>query len=488
MEDAWNLIDSSRVVLQEVGVTVIDEGLSLYHPELSGIKILGIDEMGTLGGQPKLNDKCQITEEMETIDHGTSVMGIIAANNNPDITSQDNMNGIVTGINIPLNLEYVDFSDFYYDKTIGQTYSIRYPFINNILQKVIKNSYGIVNMSWGISICEDLPETHCGNPNNPVYNLDNPYNPGNGLCVRKESFGVQKKLWDELLKNQPKTIFVASAGNDGILSQSSLPSSSLSGNVITVGATDFSDKRAVWSATQSSNIGQIDIAAPGTVYAPFFKDDGVVDYKQATGTSFSAPMVTGVVALMRSIDPDLSPTDVKTILRETGDPTDDSIGGKRLNAANAVACVIARKGGDVNGILDGALNQLPSGPDVANKIKDTLSKTTPWLCDSSIYAGPMVMKGMVTYADTNFRYNYCSYLIEKIGVAKIYPFGSGWNFDFSVNSYKITFLPEFSAPNYYPVDERRLPCPESQEEVISKMHVTNYHYDKLYISSLESIQ
>ena len=61
-----------------------------------------------------------------------------------------------------------------------------------------------------------------------------------------------------------------------------------------------------------------------------------------SGTSFSAPIVAGVAALIKSINPCLSPEDVQTILKSTIDPIADAnvfpgqIGTGRLNAYKAV--------------------------------------------------------------------------------------------------------------------------------------------------------
>ena len=61
-----------------------------------------------------------------------------------------------------------------------------------------------------------------------------------------------------------------------------------------------------------------------------------------SGTSFSAPIVAGVAALIKSINPCLSPEDVQTILKSTIDPIVDAnvfpgqVGTGRLNAYKAV--------------------------------------------------------------------------------------------------------------------------------------------------------
>ncbi len=103
-------------------------------------------------------------------------------------------------------------------------------------------------------------------------------------------------------------IMVASAGNDGEIVDhfpSDYP------EVISVGATTRENKIG-----RSSNFGQsVDIFAPGY---EIFTLDLNNSYKIVNGTSFSAPIVSGVIALMLELNPNLSTTEVITILKATG--------------------------------------------------------------------------------------------------------------------------------------------------------------------------
>src|SRR5439155_1432211 len=72
-----------------------------------------------------------------------------------------------------------------------------------------------------------------------------------------------------------------------------------------------------------SNYGDwIDIAAPGTAIWSTFWDQGS-SYRTDTGTSMAAPHVTGVIALLLSIRPNLNRAEVEAILRTTADPIMD---------------------------------------------------------------------------------------------------------------------------------------------------------------------
>ena len=57
-------------------------------------------------------------------------------------------------------------------------------------------------------------------------------------------------------------------------------------------------------------------------------------YPNYSGTSAATPVVSGVVALMLSVNPDLGFEEIKTILQETADLTPG--GYKRMNALRAL--------------------------------------------------------------------------------------------------------------------------------------------------------
>ena len=90
-------------------------------------------------------------------------------------------------------------------------------------------------------------------------------------------------------------IFVTSAGNEGLPLEMAgvYPASYLLDNIVTVGNTDRTDTLA-----SSSNFGNVvDLAAPGTDITVCTKD-GNSSYDTVSGTSLSAPAVSGALALL----------------------------------------------------------------------------------------------------------------------------------------------------------------------------------------------
>jgi subtilisin family serine protease len=145
---------------------------------------------------------------------------------------------------------------------------------------------------------------------------------------------------------QAGIVVVAAAGNDGLASAISAPA--CLPEVVSVGATyDTSGQRidseicsesstVDWLACYSNRASFLDVVAPGTtISTPSSSNFG--------GTSAAAPFVTGVVALMLSANPDLTPEPIRKILRETGDPAYDPVNDfyfPRVNAYQAVRAIL----------------------------------------------------------------------------------------------------------------------------------------------------
>lgn len=110
--------------------------------------------------------------------------------------------------------------------------------------------------------------------------------------------------------NRDNKILVASVGNESGLADRRLPGAA--GGVISVGASTKKHQSASFS-----NFGHsVDIIAPGEDILGLEKNSTVM----LSGTSFSSPLVTGVVALMRAVQPKLSWKQAEYIIKKTAKP------------------------------------------------------------------------------------------------------------------------------------------------------------------------
>ncbi|MAG56964.1 MAG: hypothetical protein CMJ83_11775 [Planctomycetes bacterium] len=127
-------------------------------------------------------------------------------------------------------------------------------------------------------------------------------------------------------------VICVSAGNSGQNVASTflnLPMAWTNDNLFVVGATD---NRDVYQGFSNFSTTSVDISAPGVgIYTT--SNNGL--YAPATGTSFSAPMTTGAVALVRAQNPGLTHQAIIAAFMANGDPIPAqaslTVSGMRLN-------------------------------------------------------------------------------------------------------------------------------------------------------------
>jgi subtilisin family serine protease len=130
-------------------------------------------------------------------------------------------------------------------------------------------------------------------------------------------------------------VMVCSAGNHG---SDEIHYPSGYDQTICVGATGLNDEWASFSNVGSS----LDLVAPGRqIFSTLLGNQWGLFYGSGNGTSFSAPVVTGVVGLILSVNPSLDPEQVRDVLNSTADSLgpsgwDIQYGHGRVNAFRAV--------------------------------------------------------------------------------------------------------------------------------------------------------
>lgn len=155
----------------------------------------------------------------------------------------------------------------------------------------------------------------------------------NGARVINMSFGKglspEKKYVDAALKHAMKhdVLLVHAAGNDASdnddvasfptdkFSKPGLLGKKYANNWLEVGASSYQKDEDM--VADFSNFGQknVDIFAPGV---SIYSTNPGSTYKAADGTSFAAPVVAGVAAVIRSYFPSLSATQVKDAIMSSG--------------------------------------------------------------------------------------------------------------------------------------------------------------------------
>lgn len=309
--NAWDTIFNKQSLFSTTTIAIIDTGIDASgdrHPEFTGINFGKSSPFA-------LNDHAVEFKSSLTFGHGTEVAGIIGANNLSEKTILSSNNAQMNGIISAVTKKYVLES-----RSALLLGLLTTPGFGNIIDNL--TSGAIVNISMQVG-------------------------------TKPEDFSSDKDYLRQVFVKNSDKIFIIAAGNDDDNASKFIPSNINLDNTIIVGATDLSDKRANWldqfgHLLGKSNFGSgVNVSAPGIeVYAPAIRGKGnfptsgseAFNYiTNFSGTSASAPMVTGVAGLIKAIKPGLSPKDIKDILVRTADPiqTDQPIGG-RLNALKAV--------------------------------------------------------------------------------------------------------------------------------------------------------
>lgn len=197
---------------------------------------------------------------------------------------------------------------------------------------VANNGTGSVGVAWGAKILPVRISAPDGYAYYSTIAQGLTWAADNGARVANVSYGASGSASVQSAANYLRGkggVVVVSAGNNGV-------EETIAANdaVLTISATNSSDVRPSWSSYGAF----VDLAAPGvSIYAPT-RGGG---YANVSGTSFSAPITAGLVALMFSTNPRLAPADIDRILKTTAVDLgttgfDKYYGYGRIDAARAV--------------------------------------------------------------------------------------------------------------------------------------------------------
>lgn len=135
---------------------------------------------------------------------------------------------------------------------------------------------------------------------------------------------------------QNNTVVVAAAGNNGVVLSQVMPANCK--GVIPVTAVDRNGERPYWT-NYRANSGEYALAAPGDRIYGLDLGSALAPSRVTimSGTSMAAPHVTGGVALLKSVNPEVSAQTVRTLLYQTGQDSSDDKRGRLIDMVRAVS-------------------------------------------------------------------------------------------------------------------------------------------------------
>ena len=289
MARAWEITKGSTAVK----VAVIDTGVDFNHPDLKSQMDVNALE---LNGKPGVDDdKNGYVDDIYGYDfankdgdpsdghgHGTHCAGVIGAEHN-----SAGIAGVMANVKI-VAIKFI--SDKGSGETIDAISSIDY---------AIKRKVQVMSNSWG---------------------------------------GGEKEqsLMDAIIAAEAAGItFVAAAGNDSSNNdtRAAYPANYEVSNVISVGS--FTSQGAK-SGFSNFGLKTVHVTAPGSTILSTYKGG----YSNLSGTSMAAPHVSGIVGLMLSKEPGLTPLEIRERLIKTSTQTSKlktaSMSGGRVDAFRAL--------------------------------------------------------------------------------------------------------------------------------------------------------
>ena len=285
--EAWEMTLGSG----DVKVAVIDGDFDPDHPELAAPRISGFD---VTTGEATLRPEAGHS-------HGIHV----AATAIGEIDNDEGVAGVCphcSGLLI---------------EAAGGTWGFAQSNIIEAMELARDRGADVVNMSLGVGVPQGV-------------------DPEEVVRATRASERIYERLIASL--EEQGTVVVGAAGNDNAPAR--VDPRNRQDDSFVVGAVEHG-----LAPTSFTNHGDVvDIAAPGKAIYSAVEGD---EYEKKPGTSMASPFVAGAVGLMRSVNPDLSPAEVRALLVETAQPLEedpDRPVGQLLDVAAAVEAAQADDG------------------------------------------------------------------------------------------------------------------------------------------------
>ncbi|WP_159581863.1 S8 family serine peptidase [Alteromonas sp. KUL106] len=343
------------------------------------------------------------------------------------------------------------------------------------------NGIGVVGVNHDVSIaaCKFLGADGTGSTAGAIecidYFTDLKENRGINIKATNNSWGgggYSEALETAIeVAGQAGILFVAAAGNAGSNNDNvdNYPS-----NYVTT----TNSLMAVASHTRndgdsgfSYGIETVDIAAPGTAILSTIPGNGYAAY---SGTSMATPHVAGAAALVWSLNPELTPSEMKELLMSTGETSlwadGRTVSGKRLNVLNALEEADPTPGFKL-GITPGSAEieagqaytfniEVGSIAGYEEEVQLSLAEESDiaYLSASTAVPGDTVALTIETSEDTpwgpySFTVNGVSGEIEKSKSANLYVYPQGLNdFPYAYTGDAVPTLPNEEDPDDIGVD------------------------------------
>ena len=308
MSNLEGTIPDAITQLQEA-IDYFDGRLSThFNLDLNGRAVVGDDVDDITDTNYGNADVTGPSQDKEDLKHGTHVAGIIAAERNNNL----GINGVANNVEIMVLRAVPDGDE--YDKDIAL--AIRY---------AVDNGASIINTSFG------------------------------------KYFSTHPEWVREAIQyaDENDVLIVNAAGNEGLnLDQNAVyPNdqdpqnpAEISDNFLTVGALNYKYGSGLIAGFSNFGKTNVDVFAPGTKIWSTTPNN---EYEYLQGTSMAAPAVAGVAAVIRSYYPNLTDSQVKQVIMDSGlssnatviiggDPsntkrfTELSTSGKMANLYNAL--------------------------------------------------------------------------------------------------------------------------------------------------------